>query len=146
MRLNGTFYKVPKSIVNPKPVQKPHPPITVGGFNPLTFERAVNPGNGYNGIIMPFEQMKVMIDGLKKAAEASNRNFSELQAAAGSDFLCEPDLSFIVYHGSCILHIQCLFFSVFSISKTLRVAFITESGLRDIESIPSFTRNSANSG
>jgi probable F420-dependent oxidoreductase len=76
---NGTFYQVPKSIVNPKPLQKPHPPITVGGFNPRTFERAVNLGNGYNGIIMPFDQMKGMIDGVKKAAEISKRNLSDLQ-------------------------------------------------------------------
>ena len=33
-----------------------------------------------------------------------------------------------------------------SISRTRRVIFITESGLRDIESMPSLTRNSANSG
>ena len=76
---DGTFYQVPKSIVNPKPVQKPHPPITVGGFNPRTFERAVNLGDGYNGIIMPFDQMKGIIEGLKEAADKSGRNFSELQ-------------------------------------------------------------------
>ncbi len=76
---DGTFYQVPKSIVNPKPVQKPHPPITVGGFNPRTFERAVNLGDGYNGIIMPFDQMKGIIEGLKEAADKSDRNFSELQ-------------------------------------------------------------------
>lgn len=76
---DGTFYKVPKSIVNPKPVQKPHPPITVGGFNPRTFERAVVLGNGYNGITMPFDQMKGVIGALKTAAEKSGRKFSELQ-------------------------------------------------------------------
>ena len=37
-------------------------------------------------------------------------------------------------------------FGLLSISSTLRVIFITESALRDIECIPSFTRNSANSG
>ncbi len=76
---DGAFYQVPRSIVNPKPVQKPHPPITVGGFNPRTFERAVNLGDGYNGIIMPFDQMNDNIEELKKAAEKSGRNFSDLQ-------------------------------------------------------------------
>jgi len=76
---DGAFYQVPRSIVNPKPVQKPHPPITVGGFNPRTFERAVNLGDGYNGIIMPFDQMNGFIEELKKAAEKSGRNFSDLQ-------------------------------------------------------------------
>jgi hypothetical protein len=37
-------------------------------------------------------------------------------------------------------------FGLLSVSSTLRVVFITESALRDIECIPSFTRNSTNSG
>src|SRR4030042_4981285 len=37
-------------------------------------------------------------------------------------------------------------FSILYTSNTLRVVFITESALRDIECIPSFTRHSANSG
>ncbi len=73
------YYQVPRSIVNPKPVQKPHPPITVGGFSPRTFERAVNLGDGYNGIIMPFDQTKEVIDALKQEAEKSGQNFSDLQ-------------------------------------------------------------------
>jgi len=76
---DGEYYHVPRSIVNPKPVQKPHPPITVGGFSPKTFERAANLGDGYNGIIMPFEQTKEVMDALKIEAQKSNRNFSDLQ-------------------------------------------------------------------
>lgn len=75
---NGEYYNVPRSIVNPKPLQKPHPPITVGGFSPRTFDRAINLANGYNGIIMTFDQTKDVMDTLKQQAEKSGRNFSEL--------------------------------------------------------------------
>ena len=76
---NGKHYKLPKSVVNPKPVQKPHPPITIGGFSSQTFERAVTLGDGYNGIVMQFDQMNETISALKDAAEAASRDFNELQ-------------------------------------------------------------------
>ena len=76
---NGKHYKLPKSVVNPKPVQKPHPPITVGGFTPQTFERAVTLGDGYNALIMQFDQMDQTISALKDAAEVASRDFNKLQ-------------------------------------------------------------------
>ena len=41
VEFNGEFYKIPKSIIGPKPIQKPHPKILLGGFSPKTFERMV---------------------------------------------------------------------------------------------------------
>src|SRR3990172_4891094 len=32
VEFSGELYQVPKSRVEPKPVQKPHPPITIGGY------------------------------------------------------------------------------------------------------------------
>ncbi len=76
---HGRFYNVPKSKVNPKPVQKPHPPITVGGFNPRAFQRAVTLGDGYNGVILPFDQMIGIKTGLEQAAEAAGRSLGKLE-------------------------------------------------------------------
>lgn len=81
---NGTYYKVPRSIVNPKPLQKPYPVITIGGFSPRTFVRAVTLGNGYNGITLPFDEMEGVIDTLRKSADSHNRDFSELQIVCRS--------------------------------------------------------------
>ena len=76
---HGRFYQLPKSKVNPKPVQKPYPPITVGGFNPRAFQRAVTLGDGYNGVILPFDQMKELLAGFIQAAQAAGRDLSKLQ-------------------------------------------------------------------
>lgn len=81
---NGIYYKLPKSIVNPKPLQKPYPVITIGGFSPLTFVRAVTLGNGYNGITLPFDQMEGVIDNLRKSAELHNRDFNKLKIVCRS--------------------------------------------------------------
>src|SRR5262249_57143258 len=45
----GEFYQVPRSKIEPKPVQKPHPPITIGGYSPVVITRAVTLGDGFNG-------------------------------------------------------------------------------------------------
>src|SRR5256712_9292818 len=45
----GEFYRVPRSKIEPKPVQKPHPPITIGGYSPVVITRAVTLGAGFNG-------------------------------------------------------------------------------------------------
>jgi probable F420-dependent oxidoreductase len=51
VEFNGNFYKIPKSIINPKPVQKPNPQILLGGFSPNTFERMVKYADGYIGAL-----------------------------------------------------------------------------------------------
>lgn len=33
----GKYYNIPAAKINPKPVQKPRPPILLGGFTPKTF-------------------------------------------------------------------------------------------------------------
>src|SRR3989442_4210194 len=45
----GEFYQVPRSKIEPKPVQKPHPPITIGGYSPVGITRAGTLGDGFNG-------------------------------------------------------------------------------------------------
>ncbi len=81
---NGTYYKVPRSIVNPKPLQNPYPVITIGGFSPRTFERAVTLGDGYNGITLPFDQMAGVIDTLRNSADSFNRDFDKLEIVCRS--------------------------------------------------------------
>jgi probable F420-dependent oxidoreductase len=51
VEFNGEFYKIPKSIIGPKPIQKPHPKILLGGFSPKTFERMIRYGDGHIGIL-----------------------------------------------------------------------------------------------
>ena len=42
IEFKGEFYDIPASKIGPKPVQKPHPPIYLGGFTLNTFKRIVN--------------------------------------------------------------------------------------------------------
>jgi len=71
----GKFFSIPKSKIGPKPIQKPHPPIYLAGFNGNTFDRIVRSGaNGWLGIPLPtiddFENnVNTLRETLKKAGK-----------------------------------------------------------------------------
>jgi probable F420-dependent oxidoreductase len=65
----GEFYRIPESMIGPKPVQKPYPPIYVAGFGPYAFDRAVKYGNGWNPSGVPsFEWLEGMIKQFQETA------------------------------------------------------------------------------
>src|ERR671911_373350 len=73
VKFNGNFYKIPESIIGPKPVQRPHPKILLGGFSPKTFERMIKSGDGYIGALVgSFEyftnSIKMFNDAIKKSS------------------------------------------------------------------------------
>jgi probable F420-dependent oxidoreductase len=50
VEFKGQYYSIPQSKIGPKPVQKPHMPIYLGGFSPNTLKRIVdNDLNGWLG-------------------------------------------------------------------------------------------------
>ena len=64
----GKFYNIPASRIGPKPVQKPHIPIILGGFSPNAFPRVAKYANGWMPIagFGPLEQIEQAIGGLKQ--------------------------------------------------------------------------------
>jgi probable F420-dependent oxidoreductase len=47
--LKGEFYTLDRVAMEPKPIQKPHPPVWFGGQNPKALHRAVKNADGYMG-------------------------------------------------------------------------------------------------
>jgi probable F420-dependent oxidoreductase len=77
----GQFYSIPTSKIGPKPVQKPHPPILLGGFSPNTFSRIVNYADGWLPVagFGPLEQLEQAINGLREGARKANRDHSKIR-------------------------------------------------------------------
>jgi probable F420-dependent oxidoreductase len=74
VEFDGDFYKIPKSIINPKPIQKPHPKILLGGFSQNTFERMAKYGDGYIGVLAgSFEYFHNLIKMFNDYIEKSSR-------------------------------------------------------------------------
>jgi probable F420-dependent oxidoreductase len=73
-QFEGVFYSFSKIKFYPKPVQKPHPPIWVGGISKKAIRRAVALGNGWHPVWLSPDQMEKKIYYLTKVAEENGRN------------------------------------------------------------------------
>src|SRR5919199_1592351 len=81
VEFKGQFYNIPASKIGPKPVQKPHPPILLGGFSPKTFLRIVNYADGWIPVagFGPLEQLEQAINGLRESARKANKDPSKIR-------------------------------------------------------------------
>jgi probable F420-dependent oxidoreductase len=75
----GKFYKLPKSYIDLKPVQKPHPPIYLAAFAPAALERVAKFADGWNPIGIPAEGMAQMFSSIKQMASEAGRDPSSLE-------------------------------------------------------------------
>jgi probable F420-dependent oxidoreductase len=71
---DGRFYRVPASRIAPKPVQKPHPPILIGGYSDGVFRRAVTLGDGYTGGNIPLANLTGLVKRLREEAARVGRD------------------------------------------------------------------------
>jgi probable F420-dependent oxidoreductase len=81
VEFKGQFYNIPASKIGPKPVQKPHPPILLGGYTPKTFPRIVNYADGWIPIAgsVSLEQQEQAINGLRESAIKANKDPSNIR-------------------------------------------------------------------
>jgi len=64
---------------HPRPVQKPHPPIVVGGTSAAAFARAARRGDGWYGFLRDLDATKADLGGLARAkSEAGRRRALEV--------------------------------------------------------------------
>lgn len=113
VEFTGRFYKVPASKVGPKPVQKPHPAMLMGGFTPKVFTRIVKYTQGWIGAagFGPLSQLEQQIKALKEVARKLDKDPSKvsiymvayptiLETASGSDESRSPMTGTIEQIGS----------------------------------------------
>jgi alkanesulfonate monooxygenase SsuD/methylene tetrahydromethanopterin reductase-like flavin-dependent oxidoreductase (luciferase family) len=60
--------------VEPKPLQKPRPPITIGGYGSTVVRRAVELGDGFNGGNVPMASVAPLVREVREAAAARGRD------------------------------------------------------------------------
>ena len=78
VEFHGQYFHIPKAIILPKPVQKPHPPIEMGAFNPRTFRRIATLCDGWNAVFLPPEQVAAMFNTIKQMTKEAGRDPSAL--------------------------------------------------------------------
>ena len=81
---DGRFYRYADIRCEPLPVQKPHPPIWVGGHSRAALRRTARHGDGWHpvGAIaaspLPPHELRAHLDTLKRLTAAEGRDFSAL--------------------------------------------------------------------
>jgi probable F420-dependent oxidoreductase len=83
IEFRGQFYNIPPSRIGPKPLQKPHVPIYLGGYSQKTFARIASYANGWICTIQDsLDQAKSNICKLEEECRRANRDFDDINIAA----------------------------------------------------------------
>jgi probable F420-dependent oxidoreductase len=69
----GQFVSYTGVVQHPSPIQRPHPPIVVGGHSAAAYRRAVKHGNGWYGWGLDFEQTALALRTLAETARTEQR-------------------------------------------------------------------------
>jgi probable F420-dependent oxidoreductase len=82
----GKYYRIPKSFIGPKPVQKPHPPIYMAAFASSALKRVATEANGWLPVGIPLiGGVGPMFDGIKSMAKNAGRDPSALELIVGAN-------------------------------------------------------------
>lgn len=87
----GKYFQIEDAILEPKPVQKPHPPIMIGGSGEqLTLKMVARHGNMCNVFGDP-ATVKNKLDILRRHCEKEKRNYDEIEKTNNAGFLVARD-------------------------------------------------------
>jgi probable F420-dependent oxidoreductase len=75
----GEFFRFGDIGFAPKPVQKPHPPIWIGGDSPGAFRRIVTLGDGWHATSKTPAELREALTRLRSVAEAAGRAFETIE-------------------------------------------------------------------
>jgi probable F420-dependent oxidoreductase len=79
VEFQGKHYRIAKSFIGPKPVQKPHPPIYLAAFTPAAMKRVAAEANAWLPVGIPLSHLGTMFDGIKNMAREAGRDPSALE-------------------------------------------------------------------
>jgi probable F420-dependent oxidoreductase len=79
VEFQGNYYRIPKSFISLKPVQKPHPPIYMAAFTPAAMQRVAREANGWFPVGIPIAAIPQMLDGIRQMAREAGRKEDEIE-------------------------------------------------------------------
>jgi len=70
----GEFFRVPRALIQPKPVQRPRPRLLVGGYTDAVLRRAATLADGYTGGNIPLGDLAKLVARVRTAARDAGRD------------------------------------------------------------------------
>lgn len=83
-RYAGDEFHLPDCLMNPKPVQQPHPPIYFGGESDAALRRVVSHGQGWYGFNLAPQAVAERLARLAELADAAGRSLADIDVFVGS--------------------------------------------------------------
>ena len=80
---DGKYYQIKTAYQNPKPVQKPHPPILFGGESDAALRRVASIGQGWYGFNLTPDTLEERLEFLSTRLEEHGRSLSDIKIYAG---------------------------------------------------------------
>jgi probable F420-dependent oxidoreductase len=80
VRVNGRYVTINQDVnFGPRPVQKPHPPIWVGGNTLPALRRVARWGDGWQPVALPLPKIQQKMDQLRTLMAEAGRDFNRLE-------------------------------------------------------------------
>jgi probable F420-dependent oxidoreductase len=79
VEFQGTYYRIPKSFISLKPVQKPHPPIYMAAFTPPAMQRLAKEANGWFPVGIPIAAIPQIFTGIRQMVREAGRQPDEVE-------------------------------------------------------------------
>jgi probable F420-dependent oxidoreductase len=90
---HGEFFEFAPVMFEPKPVQKPWPPIHVGGESGAALRRAARFGNGWIGITHSVESVRPSVQQLHRLREQEGRTDVRFEVTVGGPVASRDDVA-----------------------------------------------------
>ena len=90
VEFHGRFYRIPRSVIGLKPVQKPHPPVYLATYVQAGLDRIGRRADGWNPVGLPVEAMTVMAARMRDAARAAGRDPARLEVIVRANVAIVP--------------------------------------------------------
>jgi probable F420-dependent oxidoreductase len=78
-QFRGRFFSLDGVRAEPRPIQKPYPPIIFGGKSPYAYSRTARLGNGWFGYGLDLEATANCINGIRAACNQHGRSFDQIE-------------------------------------------------------------------
>ncbi len=79
VEFQGAYYRISKSFIALKPVQKPHPPIYMAAYAPSALKRVAREANGWFPVGIPINAIRSLFDQLRSMAREAGRDPGSLE-------------------------------------------------------------------
>ncbi len=88
----GKHYTITDALCEPKPVQRPHIPIWIGGAGPkLTLKVVANQADGWNTFLMPRENYQILLGALERHCAKAGRDPASIRKSLAASLVIDTN-------------------------------------------------------